>query len=94
MAAFKEYGNYDALGLAELIARKKITAGEALDAAIERIEALNPRINAVVQKMYDEGRQTLKNGLPTSPLAGRAVPSQGPLHLVCGLARRQWLPPI
>jgi amidase len=70
MAAFKEYANYDALGLAELIARKKITAGEALDAAIERIEALNPRINAVVQKMYDEGRQTLKAGLPTSPLAG------------------------
>src|SRR5262245_21437652 len=70
MAAFKEYDAYDALGLAELIARKKVSASEVLDAAIERIEALNPKINAVTQKMYDEGRQMLKAGLPTSPLAG------------------------
>jgi amidase/6-aminohexanoate-cyclic-dimer hydrolase len=70
MAAFKDYESYDALGLAELIARKKVSAEEVLEAAIDRLEALNPRINAVVHKMYDQARATLKAGLPTSPLAG------------------------
>jgi Asp-tRNA(Asn)/Glu-tRNA(Gln) amidotransferase A subunit family amidase len=70
MTAFPEYEKYDALGLAELIAQKKVAAAEVLDAAIARIEALNPRLNAVVQKMYDQARQTLQAGLPQGPLAG------------------------
>jgi amidase len=70
MAAFKEYANYDALGLAELIQRKQAGAGEVLEAAIERIEAVNPKLNAVVQKMYDIARDTHANGLPQGPLAG------------------------
>jgi len=70
MAAFKEYGNYDALGLAELIAQKQIKPEEALDAAIERIEAINPKINAVVQKQYDDARAAIAAGLPNGPLRG------------------------
>ena len=70
MAAFKEYADYDALGLGELIARKQVTPAEVLDAAIERIEAVNPRINAVVQKAYDEARAVIRAGLPSGPLAG------------------------
>jgi amidase/6-aminohexanoate-cyclic-dimer hydrolase len=70
MTAFPEYENYDALGLAELIAQKKVSAAEVLDAAIGRIEALNPRLNAVVQKMYDEARQAMQAGVPQGPLAG------------------------
>ena len=34
MSAFRHYADYDALGLAELVARKQVTAGELLDAAI------------------------------------------------------------
>ena len=70
MAAFKEYADYDALGLGELIAKKQVTAQEVLEAAIERIEAANPRLNAVVQKIYDEARPTIRAGLPQGPLAG------------------------
>src|SRR4030095_10282513 len=70
MAAFKEYADYDALGLGGLIAKKEVPPQDVLEAAIERIEALNPRINAVVQKMYDEARATLRANLPASPLAG------------------------
>jgi len=70
MAAFKEYGNYDALGLAELIAQKQIKPEEALEAAIERIEATNPKINAVVQKQYDDARAAIAAGLPNGPLRG------------------------
>jgi amidase/6-aminohexanoate-cyclic-dimer hydrolase len=70
MAAFKEYADHDALGLGELIAKKEVTPQEVLEAAIERIEALNPKINAVVQKMYDEGRAALRANPPSGPLAG------------------------
>lgn len=70
MAAFKEYADYDALGLGELIAFKQVKAEEILEAAIERIESLNPRINAVVQKMYDAAGATIAAGLPSGPLAG------------------------
>jgi amidase/6-aminohexanoate-cyclic-dimer hydrolase len=70
MAVFKEYADYDALGLGELIARKQVAAEEVLEAAIERVEAVNPRINAVVQKMYEDGRGVIRNGLPPGPLSG------------------------
>jgi amidase/6-aminohexanoate-cyclic-dimer hydrolase len=70
MSAFKEYAAHDALGLGELIAKKQVTPQEVLEAAIERIEAVNPRINAVVQKAYDEARAVIRAGLPAGPLAG------------------------
>ena len=47
MSGFAEYEGYDALGLAELVRRRQVSAGELLDAAIARVEARNPSINAV-----------------------------------------------
>ena len=67
---FKEYVRYDAMGMAELIRKKEITAGEVLEAAIDRIEKVNPSINAVILKMYDEGKRRLTHLDMTSPLAG------------------------
>ncbi len=61
---------YDALGLAELVQRGHITAGELLDRAIARVEAVNPRINAVVLKHYVEARAQLAQGTPSGPFAG------------------------
>jgi amidase/6-aminohexanoate-cyclic-dimer hydrolase len=70
MAAFKEYAEHDALALGELMAKKDVTPWEVLEAAIERIEALNPRINAVVHKAYDEASAAIRVGLPPGPLSG------------------------
>src|ERR1044072_1968794 len=42
-----EYDKYDALGLAELIAKKQITPTELLNAVRERVEKINPKINAI-----------------------------------------------
>ncbi len=70
MAGFAEYQDYDSVGLAELIAANEITATEALEAAVERVEAANPKVNAVVHKMYDAAAQTIAAGLPDGPLAG------------------------
>jgi len=58
--SFSEYGACDALGLAQLIAKKKISAREAMDEAIGRAERLNPKLNAIVYKAYDEARAAAK----------------------------------
>ncbi|UCC53601.1 MAG: amidase [Anaerolineaceae bacterium] len=45
---------YDAIGLAELIRDGEISPVELLENTIRRIEAANPRLNAVIYKMYDQ----------------------------------------
>jgi amidase len=54
--SFPEYELYDGLGLAELISNGDFSATEMLEIAIDRIELLNPFVNAISQKMYDEAR--------------------------------------
>ncbi len=70
MAGFADYERYDALGLADLVRRRQVTPGNLLEAAIERSEARNPRVNAVVTKLYDFGRQAIADGLPDGPFTG------------------------
>ena len=70
MSEFAEYGDYDGLGLADLVRRKQVTTKEVVEAAIARIEALNPALNAVVTKLYDQGRVTPDGQAPDAPFAG------------------------
>ncbi|MCX7356475.1 MAG: amidase family protein [Alphaproteobacteria bacterium] len=70
MTGFAEYARYDAIGLADLIRRKQVSAEEVLEAAIARIERLNPKINAIIRPMYDQARNQVARGLPKGPLAG------------------------
>ncbi len=67
---FKEYDQYDALGLAELVRKKKIKPLELLEEAIRRVERLNPTLNAVITPMYDHARRAVKEGLPKGPFHG------------------------
>lgn len=67
---FKEYGDYDAVGLADLVRRKQVTARELLDEAIARTDALDPKLNAVVVRHDDHARRQIERGLPDGPFAG------------------------
>src|SRR6185503_1910061 len=67
---FADYEAYDRLGLAGLVRQGKVSPQELLDAAIERVEARNGAVNAVVQKMYDYGRKAIAAGLPDGPFRG------------------------
>ena len=71
MAGFADYETYDGLGLAALIRRREVSAEEVLETAIERIEARDPALNAVVHRLYDQAREALRSG----PGAG---PGEGP----------------
>jgi amidase/6-aminohexanoate-cyclic-dimer hydrolase len=68
--AFKEYGDYDAVGLAEVVRKKHVSAIELLDEAIARTTRVDPRINAIVVKHYDYAQQQIDKGLPDGPFAG------------------------
>ncbi|MFI6287176.1 amidase [Streptomyces sp. NPDC051018] len=61
---------FDALGQAELIRTQQISPAELLDAVTERIEQVNPEINAVITTMYDEARETVSGELPEGPFTG------------------------
>lgn len=66
----EEYVAFDATGLAALIHRREVTPLELTEAAIERIEALNPRLNAVVERDYGRARGAAGAMDSTAPLAG------------------------
>ena len=65
MAGFADYERYDALGLADLVRRGKVTPTELLDAAIQRVEARNPEVNAVIMPLYEHGRRAIADGCRT-----------------------------
>jgi len=68
--AFREYGNYDAVGLADFVRKKQVSASELLDEAIARTAKVDPQINAVVVKHYDYAERQIARGLPDGPFAG------------------------
>jgi amidase len=65
-----EYLAQDAVGLADLIRRRQVSAAEVLDAALERTAATNPKVNAVTRLLEDEARAAVAAGVPDGPLAG------------------------
>ena len=68
--AFREYGNYDGIGLADLVRKKQVSATELLDEAIIRAAKVDPEINAVVVKHYDYARRQIDRGLPDGAFTG------------------------
>jgi len=68
--SFKEYDDYDAIGLAKLVRTKEVSPHELLEEAIERNERINSKTNAVVLKLYDEARESINKGLPEGPFMG------------------------
>ncbi|MGK5093918.1 amidase [Deltaproteobacteria bacterium TL4] len=70
MSGFKEYGDYDGLGLAELVKLKVISPLELVEEAISRIESVNPKLNAVITPMYEEAKRIAESPLPEGPFTG------------------------
>ncbi len=59
----------DATAQAELVRTGQVSAAELVTAAIERIEALNPVLNAVVTPVFERAAEEARAG-PTGPFAG------------------------
>lgn len=64
-----EYENFDAMGLAALVASGQSSASELLTQALLRVERDNPGLNAVVNLQQAVARGIIAQG-PSGPLAG------------------------
>jgi len=70
MSLSTELGALDATAQAELVRKKEAKPIELIEAAIDRIERVNPTINAVITPMFDEARKTASGALPEGPFTG------------------------
>ena len=66
---FADYRKYDAIDLAALILKRQVSAKEVLETAIARAEQVNPSINAIIHKQYEQARRAVTHGLPQGPLS-------------------------
>jgi amidase len=61
----------DATAQAELVRRREATPLELVDAAIARIESVNPQLNAVVWERFEKAREEARSAqLPEGPFTG------------------------
>jgi len=68
----EQLGCMDAIAQAELVATGNATPAELVDAAIERVERLNPVLNAVIHERFDAARKEAEGPL-SGPFAGVPV---------------------
>ena len=65
-----ELWQLDAIAQAELVRRREVTALELVDAAIARIELIDPQLNAVVTPLFESAREVAARPLPAGPVSG------------------------
>jgi len=65
-----EYSKYDALGLAELVQKREVTAKELVLVALQGIQKVNPQLHAVIEVYPDVLPATGKGPLPSGPFRG------------------------
>lgn len=66
--SFSDYRAFDALGLAQAIRRKDVSRQEVLQAALARVAAVNPTVNAIA--VLDAAAAEAPAGDPAAPFAG------------------------
>jgi amidase len=60
----------DATAQAELVRSGEASPVELVEAAIARVEQVNPRLNAVIHELFDEGLAAANDSLPDGPFRG------------------------
>ncbi len=73
----------DACAQAQLVRDGAASPTELVDEAIERIEQLNPELNAVIRTRYDEARAEAAGPLPDGPFRGVPLVLK---DLICSMA--------
>jgi Asp-tRNA(Asn)/Glu-tRNA(Gln) amidotransferase A subunit family amidase len=61
---------FDGLALAALVAKRQVTPIELLAAVKQRLEALNPQLNATAQVFFDRAEAQIEQGLAEGPFKG------------------------
>jgi amidase len=64
-----DFTTLDATAQAELVRRREVTPTDLVDAAIRRIDRINPKLNAIVTPLFDEARAAAADP-PAGPFRG------------------------
>lgn len=67
---YPEYRQHDAIGLAQLIRSRQVSADEVLQVALQRLDAVNPKLNLLALDLRDHCRAEPYPQDPHAPLAG------------------------
>ena len=70
MSGFAEYGSFDALGLADLVRKREVSAAELLAEAMARCDRVNEKLNAVVYRLDAEAGRAAGAVDRDAPFAG------------------------
>jgi len=70
MTLSTEIAQLDGTAQAALVKKGEIKPIELVEAAIERIEKVNPELNAVIAPLYDSARNAALANIPDGPFAG------------------------
>ena len=65
-----ELATLDATAQAELVRRRVLSPRELVDAAIARIERVNPQVNAIITPLFEQARDAAAGPLPQGPFTG------------------------
>jgi amidase/6-aminohexanoate-cyclic-dimer hydrolase len=70
MARIENYESFDAMGLADLVAKGEASAEDLLETTIALAEERDPKLNSIVIPMYEQARDAVSQGLPDGPFRG------------------------
>jgi amidase len=70
MAAHDEFDWLDAMAQADLVRQGEVTPRVLVEAAINRIEKINPQLNAVITPMFELALETASRPLPQGLFTG------------------------
>jgi amidase len=65
-----DYGECDATELAARVARGEVSPLQLVELAIAAIERVDPQLNGIVHRMYDDARARARTALPDGPFRG------------------------
>ena len=65
-----EYQMSDATSLAEFVAKGEVHPHELLELAMAQLEAINPRLNAIIERFEGEAKEAFDKACLEGPLTG------------------------
>lgn len=72
----ENYGDYDALGLAELVHKREVTPSELLEAALKRAKLAQAELNCFAHLFPDIAADQISQGLSDGPFKGVPYPTK------------------
>jgi amidase len=100
MGLAEDYITLDATALADLVRQRQISPAELVEAAIERLEQVEPKLAAMAEWALDQARRAACESLADVPFAGVPFLLKDNMHFAAGIPYhngsriwRGWVPP-